>query len=238
MLLWRPLGWFSHLKRPWLRGAHQHRVIKIATSDLQISTNGTLHSAANLGDASVTATVNSQPFLPYDLGNVASYDTGKITLTGGNAAYVGIGPQLTLNADYDALLNKSYNGPTGTLSFNSLTIGVDYEIQLWANDSRAIGSLWGRTTTVTDSGAGGVTATLEQNNSVNLPGNNFGEYVIGSFTADAASKVIDLGGSAGWVLSAAQIRTIAAVPEPSSFGFGLLVLGLGMVRARSRKRLQ
>ena len=203
-----------------------------ATADLDVSTAGTLHSAVNISSAAA-AVVNGVTFA---VGTGTSFDSGNVTLVmgGANFNFGGLGTS-TGNTDYDALL-----GPTrasvdpGVLTFNNLTDGQEYQVQLWANDSRFIPTLYGRTTTVQDPD-GGSLVTLLQNDGGTSP--NLGQYVIGTFTAGGTTQVINIDGSVGPNITAVQIR-VAAVPEPSSFGFGLVVLGLGMARARSRKRLQ
>ncbi len=201
-----------------------------ATSDMDVSTTGTLFSAVNFGDAS-TATVNGVGFVD---GTGTSFDGGNVSLSfvGAQFTFGALSPATSGNTDYDALLNVSRAAVTsGVLTFNNLTIGQDYQVQFWANDSRNISGVFGRTTTVQD-GDGGSVVTLLQNSSG--IGSNLGQYALGDFTATATSQVLNLGGSAGPGITAVQLRSVTAVPEPSSLA--LIAIGLGFAGVRSRKR--
>ncbi len=205
-------------------------------ADTDVSTVGTLFSAVNINSGSDT-TVNGVTFLgvasPPTSGST-SYDSGRITLESAAAVfnYNALG-STTGSATYDALFTAGHGGGgAGVLTFNSLSVGQEYQVQYWANDSRPFPVLHGRTVTLQDPD-GGSLVTLLQNDSA-ATATNLGQYAIGSFVADGASQTIDLGGPTGYNAAAVQLRSITSGPEPSSLA--LLALGLGVVGIRSRKR--
>jgi len=112
-----------------------------------------------------------------------------------------------------------------TLTLNSLTVGYTYQLEIWTNRSNT-------------ANAQGFTATA--GNSVVLDSNTtdaiggVGQFVLGSFTADATSQAITFTpNGAGLVdFSAFQLRT-TAVPEPSAIAL-LIAGGVGLLLARRR----
>jgi hypothetical protein len=148
----------------------------------------------------------------------------------------GVGP----NPDY-TLANAAYSDSTGgTITFGNLTPGKKYLVQFWVSDPRG-GNLGTRIQTLTSSSAGDTnTPTL----AYEAPGSVDGQWVIGTFTADATgAETLVLaasnsnpstgdGGSAQ--VNLLQLRDITSVPEPASFGLtGLVALGLLARRHRA-----
>jgi hypothetical protein len=126
-----------------------------------------------------------------------------------------------------------------TVTLNNLTIGQDYQLQVWANDSR-LNNLGQNNPDLFVTFTDDTTSVDAQNNVNNILG-GIGQYVIGTFTADAASQVFTYtGGNAPGVdidttsctaiLNAYQLRV---VPEPSAMALAALgIAGLLILRRR------
>jgi len=179
----------------------------------EISTTGTLHQAVNLvSDGSLaggTTTVNGVDFADTNLfsnGYAAlnpSVDTGDAGL---NSLYSSFG----------------YNG--GNVSITGLTIGFEYQVQVFYGDNRA-------GTAARDMVVGTAQPTVQATATENLAD---GVWVIGTFTADATSQTFWAGqtdSSTVSEISAFQVRQ-TAVPEPSSAA----LLGLGGLALIMRRR--
>jgi hypothetical protein len=210
------------------------------TGDSDVSTLGSLLYAYNAGDAGVTATtVNGVNFSPLvfpngdtntNLADIVVFSENPGLLWSSNSLGVGSAPFATLSADYQTLLSSggSANNP-GTLTgfMAGLTVGRDYLIQWWSNDSSLSGNF---DQTQDTRPGGGSTVTLDSNIAGTVGG--LGQYAIGTFTAtDTILAVLNLDGIAGWpLINAFQIRdvTSSAVPEPGQVAASLLLLaGIG-----------
>jgi len=108
-----------------------------------------------------------------------------------------------------------------------MTVGDSYLVQLWVNDARNIGGL--RTETFT--GGANTSAILDYGS--NPDGTGPGQFITGTFVADAASQNISILAT-GYAPSAQfnllQVRDITPVPEPSTLavlatGAGALLFG-------------
>lgn len=211
------------------------------SSDSDVSTNGTLINAFNVGKSTVTSTtVNTVVFAPYAF--PSDYSTN--TVTNGNyvfsenpgslVSYNNLGaistPFTTLSSGYETLLSSAGGADfvnTLTLTINGLTSGQQYLIQIWMNDSSNSAAF-----SQTNITAGNV-VTLD-GNTTNASG-GIGQYAIGTFTATASGKLpIRFDGTNvnrnNPYVNAFQLR---AIPEPSACG----LLGIGalvLLRRRSR----
>jgi autotransporter-associated beta strand protein len=107
-----------------------------------------------------------------------------------------------LSADYTAVVAGGiYQSDSFTITLNGLTVGNDYLVQIWVDDSRNLGSL--RAETVS---GGGITS-----GALSFPANAAGapgQYVIGTFTAILANEVLTITGGAGGIaqVNAIQLR--------------------------------
>lgn len=200
------------------------------TGASDVSTNGTLIGAFNVGGAGVpSTTVNGVTFQSFattggsgasgNFTTVGSGFVGQTNTSGGSTA----APFSNLSAAYQVLL-QSYSTPFAgviTMTLAGLTIGAQYEFQCWSNLS-------------SDRFSYQLTATA--GNSVMLGSNDghaqggLGEWVLGSFTADGATQTITFAGDGdGGFLNAFQLRQIPAttntVPDTGST---LVLLGCAM----------
>lgn len=220
------------------------------TASNDIVTTGTLFASANFfqttGSGSGNVTVNGVQFNGFL--SPAVTNPGPTTLTVGNITLTGTvaGPQVNLQgfsglggpASYGGLLNQlAYIGNTtnqGTMvvSIGGLTIGAQYLIQHWANDSR--------------SGVAASRTNFVDGNLVDVNVGNtlgaFGQYITGTFTADGTTQTYNVTGGVGNVAyaNAMQVRLLA-VPEPSTWamaavGVACAVTGGELQRRRRRVR--
>jgi hypothetical protein len=142
----------------------------------------------------------------------------------------------TPDANYNSLLTYGTyaNGSDNrTFSWEGMTEGHTYLVQLWISDPRNIGV--SRAATVS-SGVGDISPVL------NYPadGTGPGSYIIGTFVAGpggSQSIVIDPSqngdGSAGSAqINLVQVRDLGVIPEPSC----MVLAGLGMLGLLRRRR--
>jgi len=186
------------------------------TGNNDVSTNGILIGAFNVGDTGVLSTpVNGVIFQSFAApgGNGMS---GNFTMTpGGNGVFNSntaggstMPPFSNLSPEYQTLLS-SYVTPLFspvTLTISGLMIGSLYEFQFWSN-------LSSQTSGYQIKATGG-------NNSITLSCNTggaeggLGQFVRGTFAADATNQNISfLGDGDGGFLNAFQLRLI---PEPNT----------------------
>ncbi len=198
------------------------------SGDTDVSTTGTLVRAYNFGFNPITSpTVNGVFF--QGLGPFASTPDTSVALVGTGAfrgGFSGFGsalaPFANLSPSYQQLANSGLFQDVGTvtLTMSLLTIGQQYQIEVWVNDSRGSNGP-GRSETVQS--PGGPTVTLVYNNTSAEGG--VGQFAIGSFTADATTQQVIFTGLGTSPSAQMQAYLLRAVPEPSAML--LLVLGVG-----------
>lgn len=114
-------------------------------------------------------------------------------------------------ANYTSVLNTGrFGGTSASFTLGNLTVGTEYLIQFWVDDYRAFNN--NRTESISAGGA---------NTNINTPllayldadGPIHGQYVIGTWTADATSITFNVAGNEAVAYSAIQVR---AIPEPST----------------------
>ena len=221
------------------------------TSDSDVSTNGTLVFGVRGNTATgATTTVNGVDFLHTTRADLAATTQGQspgtesmtTTLGNDNASSFQAGG---VGGDLAGLINGGYwgttSGNTATVSFTGLTIGQNYEIQLFTNDARTSRSIVYEMDL--SDGNGGTGVTLQLNNSpdnTNTPGSEPGDFAIGTFTADSANQSFELAGMLNGAANAGrtqvngfQLRDLGpSIPEPSSALLALIGLGFGLRRRR------
>ena len=174
-----------------------------------ISTNGTSLYAYNNSGSS--AAVNNVTFT--GVNSSTAWGTG-VTLGGwtssSTSAFTGgtSTPWNNLASGYKTILQGGAynNGATATVTLNNLTIGHQYQVQVWVNDSRS-GSTTNRTETLP--GVSGSTVTLAYNSTYAAGG--VGQYTLGTFTATATNQVFTMDGNASTQLNALQVRDVTPI---------------------------
>lgn len=210
------------------------------TGESNVSTTGTLLGAFNVGDIGVpSTTVNGVSFqsfqAPAGNGTVGNFSTTSGTSFASNtAAGSPSAPFSGLTAAYQTLLMSrvALLSPL-TLTISGLVSGTQYQFQCWSNNS---------------SNANQYTTTATAGNSVDLTSNvngltgGLGQFVIGSFTADAAMQTVTFSPDEAGYLNAFQLRQLSGptngVPDSGST-IALLALALGsfiFVRRSFRRR--
>ena len=210
------------------------------SGDSDVSTNGTLVGAFNF--AGPATTINGVEFLEFAVGmasnTVGNFDFSVASSTiGTRSTGAGSGAFTDLSASYQSLLGIAAERADRvlTLTMSGLSIGHFYEFQVWVNDSEFPGG--GGFTYPVDITAGN-TVTLDPNttpfdmNGMAVEG-GLGQFVIGTFRADAVTQQVEFFGSEVAVVNGFQLRSV--VPEPSSLLAILMPLGLSVVCTRRRR---
>ena len=93
------------------------------------------------------------------------------------------------------------DGAPGTITLKDLVVGHEYVLQIWVNDSRDYGIERNQTVKCGEADPG---VTLKYNVARQVGG--VGQWVVGTFTADAATLVIALNGNQSTQINALQLR--------------------------------
>ena len=204
------------------------------SGDGDVSTNGTMLGAFNVGGPATT--VNGVNFQAFGVGATSNTD-GNFNLSsssviGANSFSTALTPFSNLSASYRSLISTGANsGRLLTLTLGGLTVGQTYIFQTWVNESQS--HIPPGFTFEVDVSSGSL-ITLDPNTTIFEGG--LGQYVVGTFTASAASQQVTYDNSeVGGSLAAFQLRAAAppAVPEPGTALFGLALLGAtGCTRRR------
>jgi hypothetical protein len=163
--------------------------------------------------------VNGVTFGAYGIGANFNFSGSGINLD----RYNGFANPNTADGNYNYLLQTAvFNWNSGSsdmiISWDSMTVGQTYEIQLWLNDGRN-----GQTGSSTFTGGANTSA------SVAIGNNTPGQYIIGTFVADNSSEQLTM--SPGIMLNLMQVRI---VPEPSTIA--LFAVGAGAVVCGFRRK--
>jgi hypothetical protein len=224
--------------------------------DTDVSTSGTLLYAYNVGWNGTTggpggtpgtgvaaATVNGVTFSAFGLpGGYTNFEStvtvGSVTMTespGFLWSSNSLGNASGLSSSYQSLLASgggASNPSTITVTLGGLTVGQQYQLQVWSNNSGNGNGPFGTpiANTLVSSAV-----TLDAN-TTNTSG-GVGQYVLGTFTAATTSMNFTLAGSGGGaaspMINAFQVRDITPIPGPGGLA---LALGLGAVGSGGRRR--
>jgi hypothetical protein len=155
----------------------------------------------------------------------------------GGGIYTGFGSPGTPDTNYNTLLGGAQYGADGAgtyFSFGGLTPGHSYLVQMWAEDTRNIGSRRWENFYDKAYQKSPINYTSE------VSSNDIRQFVIGTFTANAATQTINqntwsnVAGRQSGQVNRFQLRDTTPVPEPASLG--MLVAGGVMMLRRSRGR--
>ncbi|MCX6872981.1 MAG: Ig-like domain-containing protein [Verrucomicrobia bacterium] len=174
------------------------------SSSTDVSTVGTLlyakYFSAIAGAPAITV-VNGVTFAKQGA------STAEIAMSAG--AMVGtssVGAGSVTDPDYQKILIAPwYNA--GTVTLNGLTSGMQYQVQVWAQDARYN---TGNYTNITGGPGLLIDSITDGNQGVNSKG--FGQFAIGTFTANASTQNIAFSGAS--VVNAIQVRDVT--PRPAA----------------------
>jgi len=227
-------------------------------NDAFISTNGTPVLAFS-GGVPTTGfqTVNTVDFFNIDsAGLMAGFTGGGVTVSSDTFSNQA-GPTTFGDGEFSGNVPLFNTIAGNSITFNGLTVGQIYEIQVLVNDARGGTNAGIRDTEWEVGFTDGVTNLIAaEADLTNRPFNDstsgavVGDFIIGTFTANSTTKSFNIGASRGGLsvgddvvaaninngqaqINALQLRDLGtAVPEPSSLAI-LSLMGLGMsVRRR------
>lgn len=204
-------------------------------SEDDVSLNGTLVIARQATITSVDQTINGVLFS----GTTNTQNGVTFGLSSGWGGYdpssyvVGAaGTPGTLSTSYQTMLTGAWYGSsagTSTISLSGLTLGQEYEVQIWVADYRQWPDTnFARSETLSAGNISSPLTYLQVISGVNQ-GSASGSYILGTFTADSTSQTIGFTSASSSQLNAFQLR---AIPEPSTALLG----GLGMLALLRRRR--
>ncbi len=198
------------------------------TDEVDIDLTGTLVHAGHWGgsgDRSVTVGLDSILFedrsTAWD-GEASATAGGEY---GNGSCFNATGT--TVGADFEFVLDGfAYDGANPKIvTLGSLSIGQEYQIQLFTSDDRGSGSRTQEWSDNATNGSGNETATFRHDDSA---------FVIGTFTADAATQSV-FGRGVAQSQNIVNAYVLRAIPEPGSLL--LIVSGLFVCLLR-RRRIQ
>lgn len=185
-----------------------------ASDESLVSANGRLLDAINGGSA-ISETINGVLFsgvagLTSSDGQSVTTPAGFITVNGTNANDGAFQAGEFSGTAVGRLLDSAL-WAANSVTLSGLIIGEDYEIQIFSNDARG-----NRSTNFRggygDGTGGGPVGLLQLNNSntngtLTFPETNVGDYIIGTFTADAATQSFEcFGTNSGGTLNLGDSR--------------------------------
>ena len=174
-------------------------------------------------------TASQTTFKSATTGLVQTQNSVTLTLSSGWSNNMRIGDNSPQGNSYgaipyytwDTLSYHRYAAGSSTLTLSGLTEGQQYAVQYWVQDIR--GGAETRTLTLDSQ------TTLDYNTS-NTANTGFGQWAVGTFTADnTGSQAINIASTSYSEMNLFQLR---AIPEPGAALLG----GLGMLCLLRRRR--
>lgn len=218
------------------------------SANTDVSLHGTLVAAYNFGGTGVAATtVNGVTFQPFPISGAANtYTVGNYTFKNVDT-FETIAPAATstwqpLTLAYQGLLTTAVDLNADrelTLTLSGLTPGQTYEFQTWVNNSNrqnGFNNFLFRTS-VSDDLGNFVNVYAGDDGTVRGISQVPGQFVIGTFTADAASQNVRFAnGEINGVVNGFQLRQIPppVIPEPGTALFGFALLSAASLTRRGR----
>lgn len=225
------------LAAPSLFAATAVLTVNNITGDGNVSNIGTsleaVQWATNPADV-----INGVSFGYYGTGlNSLYWDTIDHGVTVVSTAFNGgaNAPFSMLSAPYQDILSGGFfrvDTNQVPFRFQNLTVGHAYQFQMFFDDSRGFSGVGGRMQTIGSLATTVNTIVAAENTADALGG--VGQYVTGTFVADATTQTVPIQGSVATQLNAFQIRDITNVPEPTS----MAILGLGGVAWLARRAVR
>ena len=176
------------------------------TGDTDVSTTGTAVKAYVFGSAAPAAPINGVTFTRFaaqSVDTLSGFTTPSSDVFGSASA-----PYAGFTSDYKKILGSgAYGGKCASMTLNNLTPGQWYEVQVWANDSRA--SSGGRVERINGSAflnynPGGPSDNLAYEG-------NTGHHMPGIFQAVSASQRLDFVADVSAQINGLQLRAIPVV---------------------------
>jgi hypothetical protein len=215
------------------------------SGDSDVSTAGTLLYAYNVGGAGVASTtVNGVTFASYAFPASGAFtnsvSVGSVSFVENPGTLWGLNSlgSSGLSSNYQALLGSAGGAnllATITATLNGLTVGNQYQLQVWSNNSGNGNAPYGLPILSTILGSGANQVTLDANTTNAVGG--LGQFVLGTFSASGTSMTFTLNGTgaldAAPLINAFQVRDITPIPGP---GGAALAAIAGALRLGGRRR--
>jgi hypothetical protein len=189
------------------------------TGDSDVFTTGSYvdaFQAATGGYNGKTTSAQTVNGVSFNVDNSYTYTDGVFTLSGGGDGTDGNYPYVGSAAYQAVLADCVYSGGAVTVTMSGLTLGQEYEIEVWNSTPYDDTILQGSTPTDTQY-------------------LNIGQYTLGTFIAGATNSFTFNNGPSHSTVGTIDALEIREIPEPSTYA--LLALGALTLGLAARRRL-